>query len=121
MGQHEFLGDEGAHGHCNQPDRSTDHRVDEFGGVGDHLRRGERGGILGGADSPVVEGDTSVTGGDERRNLMDVPGSARTGGAGHEQHRIAGADVVVGQGAHPREASSAKTAVMGAVRAGGGG
>ena len=57
----------------------------------------EPAGVLGGADTAVVEGDAAVPGPLELGHLVQVPGAARAASTGDEQHRIAFAAVVVGQ------------------------
>ena len=93
-----------AHRHRHDADRPGVELLDQRGGVGDHLLDAEAVGVLGGADAAVVERDRAVAGRQERRDLVQVPGAARAAPAGDEQHRIAGAAVVVGQ-IHPAEAT----------------
>ena len=58
---------------------------------------GEAVGVLGRADAAVVEGDAAIAGPQELGHLVQVPGAARAPATRDEQHRVAGAAVVVGQ------------------------
>ena len=81
-------------------------RLDERGGVGDHGLRRESVGVLGGTDPAVVEGDDPVSGRQERRNLMRLPGASGAAAAGDENDGLTGPAIVVCQVNHPHDGTS---------------
>src|SRR5689334_422722 len=107
-GEHQFLGDESAHRHPDDAGWSHVEAFDQRHGVGDHGLRREALGVLGGADSAIVERDDAVSGRQERGELIGVPGSSGAAVAGNKYHGLTGAAVVVSQVDHADDGTSSR-------------
>jgi hypothetical protein len=95
--QHQLLRDVRTHRGGNESNRSDIEFLDQASGVSHHRCRRET--VLVGrcANSAIVERDGAVAGREERRYLMQLPGSSDDALAGDEQHGRPLAAVVVDQ------------------------
>ena len=105
--QQQLLRDVGTHRHRHDAHRAGAQGFDQRHGVGDHGLDGETVGVRCRADPAVVEGDDTVAGRQEGRDLIQMPGASRTATAGDEKDGFAPPAVLVSQVDHDDEPTDA--------------